>query len=170
MASSSSAAATPVVTPATRRSRFDSTTSTSTNQSVSSVASGGGGGGGAMSSLMMMSASSNNSRVSSAMTSARGDDDDDDYAQRIVIRLRSCKPKEHEELVRVHLSHELELAGPSVEGVLEPPKRSRRERLLSKTRNKLGLVEHSEYTHTPRVTASPYLYSLFSLFSSTSDV
>ena len=157
MASSSSAAATPVVTPATRRSRFDSTTSTSTNQSVSSVASGGGGGGGAMSSLMMMSASSNNSRVSSAMTSsARGDDDDDDYAQRIVIRLRSCKPKEHEELVRVHLSHELELAGPSVEGVLEPPKRSRRERLLSKTRNKLGLVEHSEYTHTASVTSSSY--------------
>ena len=148
MASSSSAAATPVVTPATRRSRFDSTTSTSTNQSVSSVASGGGG---AVSSLMMMSASSSNSRVSGAMTSARGDDDDDDYAQRIVIRLRSCRPKEHEELVRVHLSHELELAGPSVEGVLEPPKRSRRERLISKTRNKLGLVEHREYTHTPRV-------------------
>ena len=147
MASSSSAAATPVVTPATRRSRFDSTTSTSTNQSVSSVASGGSG---AVSSLMMMSASSSNSRVSGAMTSAR-DDDDDDYAQRIVIRLRSCKPKEHEELVRVHLSHELGLAGPSVEGVLEPPKRSRRERLLSKTRNKLGLVEHSEYTHTTRV-------------------
>ena len=153
MASSSSAAATPVVTPATRRSRFDSTTSTSTNQSVSSVASGGSG---AVSSLMMMSASSSNSRVSGAMTSAR---DDDDYAQRIVTRLRSCKPKEHEELVRVHLSHELELAGPSVEGVLEPPKRSRRERLLSKTRNKLGLVEHSEYTHTHRecgVIVAPY--------------
>ena len=64
----------------------------------------------------------------------------DDYAQRVVNRLKHSNPHKFDELVKVHLSHDLDLAGPSAaEGLLEAPKLSRRARIINITRKSLRI-------------------------------